>query len=93
MSTTQVCQMVYFQTKILNLGNLNMLVGIFNGYLEYFPAIRYILWLNGNVVEIWSIFPRFLVYCVKKNLATLQLLTRLEKLLKPNFTVQTNSET
>jgi hypothetical protein len=34
-------------------------VGIFCGHLEYFTAIRYILWPFCNVVVIWYIFPRF----------------------------------
>jgi hypothetical protein len=37
--------------------------GIFYGNVEYFTVIWYILWPFGNLV---------LVYCVKKNLATLQ---------------------
>jgi hypothetical protein len=40
-------------------------VGIFYGHLEYFTAIRYILWSFGNVVIIWYIFFTVLVYCVK----------------------------
>jgi hypothetical protein len=39
-------------------------VGIYYGYLEYTTAIWHILWPFGNLVTI-------LVYCVKKNLATL----------------------
>jgi hypothetical protein len=47
------------------------IVGTFYGHLEYFKAIpRYILWPFGNVVVIRYVFP-FLVYFVKKNLATL----------------------
>jgi hypothetical protein len=45
-------------------------VGIFYGHLEYFTAIWYIFGLFDNVVVIWYIF-HVLVYCVKKNLATL----------------------
>jgi hypothetical protein len=39
-------------------------VGLFHGHLVYFTAIWYILWLFG-------IFSPVLVYCTKKNLATL----------------------
>jgi hypothetical protein len=42
-------------------------VGIIYGHLVYFTAIWYILWPFGNLLVI---FPA-LVYCVKKNLATL----------------------
>jgi hypothetical protein len=43
-------------------------VRIFYVNLEYCTAISYILWpFGGNLVY----FPPFLVYCVKKNLATL----------------------
>jgi hypothetical protein len=45
-------------------------VGIFFGYLEYITAIWNILWLLGNLVTIWYIFPRFGILC-KENLATL----------------------
>jgi hypothetical protein len=45
--------------------------GVFYSHLEYFTGIWYILRQCGNVVVIWYIFPRFLVYCVMKNLATL----------------------
>jgi hypothetical protein len=38
--------------------------------LEYIMNIWYILWPFGNLMAIWYIFP-ILVYCVKKNLATL----------------------
>jgi hypothetical protein len=46
-------------------------VGIFFGHLEYIMDIWYILWLFGNLEGIWYISP-VLVYCVKKNLATLR---------------------
>jgi hypothetical protein len=45
-------------------------VDTFYGHLHYFAASWNILWPLGNVVVIWYIFP-VLVYCVKKNLATL----------------------
>jgi hypothetical protein len=49
-------------------------VVIFSGHLEYFLTIWYIKWANGNFVHmyevIWYIFS-VLVYCTKKNLATL----------------------
>jgi hypothetical protein len=45
-------------------------VGIFYVHLEYILAIWYILWPLGALVATWNIFP-VLVYCVKKNLATL----------------------
>jgi hypothetical protein len=50
--------MVCFQTKHPNLGKFWRTlefenVGIFNGRLEYFTAIWYILWPVGNVVVIW----------------------------------------
>jgi hypothetical protein len=45
-------------------------IGIFNSHLEYIMNIWYILWPFGNLMAIWYIFP-ILVYCVKKNLATL----------------------
>jgi hypothetical protein len=46
-------------------------VGIYFGHLEYIPAIRYILWLIVNLLRQFGIFFPVLVYCVKKNLATL----------------------
>jgi hypothetical protein len=45
-------------------------VALYCGRLEYFINIGYILWEVGNLVVIWHIFPA-LVYCTKKNLATL----------------------
>jgi hypothetical protein len=56
--------MVCFQTKHPNLGKFWRTlefenVGIFNGRLEYFTAIWYILWPFGNVVVIWHIPPPF----------------------------------
>jgi hypothetical protein len=47
-------------------------VVIYSGHLEYFTTIGHILWAFGNLVVIWYIFPT-LVYCTKKNLATLLL--------------------
>jgi hypothetical protein len=44
--------------------------GLFYGHLEYFTLIWYIIWQFVNIVVIWHISP-ILVYCVKKNLATL----------------------
>jgi hypothetical protein len=46
-------------------------IGRFNGHLENITDIRYILWPFGYVVVIWYVFIHVLVYCVKKNLATL----------------------
>jgi hypothetical protein len=46
-------------------------VGIFYARLEYIAAVRYILWPFGNLVVIQYIYP-VLVYCGKKNLATLE---------------------
>jgi hypothetical protein len=56
--------MVCFQTKNPNLGKFwraleGKKIGIFYGHLEYISAIWYILWPFGNLVAIWSIFPRF----------------------------------
>jgi hypothetical protein len=45
-------------------------VGKIYGHLEYFTAICYVLWPLRHSVAIWYIFP-VMVYCVKKNLATL----------------------
>jgi hypothetical protein len=46
--------------------------GIFHGHLERIKmAIWYILNPFGNFVAIWHVFP-VLVFCVKKNLATLE---------------------
>jgi hypothetical protein len=42
-------------------------VGIFNCHLQYFQAVRYILWLIGNVVVIWYIFHRFGVLCQERS--------------------------
>jgi hypothetical protein len=57
----QDCQMVYFQTKNLILGNFGgpCNVGIFYGHLVYSTAIWYTLWTYGIFVVIWYIFPRF----------------------------------
>jgi hypothetical protein len=45
-------------------------VFIWSVHLEYFTTIGYIYSTFGNFVVIWCIFPA-LVYCTKKNLATL----------------------
>jgi hypothetical protein len=42
-------------------------VGVFHGHLEYFTAIRYILWPFGNFVVIWYNFPRFGILCREKS--------------------------
>jgi hypothetical protein len=49
----QGCQMVYF------LGVESVV--IFSGHLEYYTTIWYILWLLGNFVILWYIFPRFVI--------------------------------
>jgi hypothetical protein len=63
MQTNQGCQMVCFQTKNPNLGKflegLRMEnADVFDGHLEYFTVIWYILWPFGNVVVFRYIFPR-----------------------------------
>jgi hypothetical protein len=45
-------------------------VGIFNGHLVYFTAIWCILWTFGLFCSNLYMYP-VLVYCTKKNLATL----------------------
>jgi hypothetical protein len=55
--------MVCFQTKNPNLGKflegLRMEnADVFDGHLEYFTVIWYILWPFGNVVVFRYIFPR-----------------------------------
>jgi hypothetical protein len=71
----QGCRMVYFQTKKSQLGKFwralqwKMFVyftgiGVLYGILIYLMDILNVLWQFG-------IFPRVLVYCTKKNLATL----------------------
>jgi hypothetical protein len=40
---------------------------IFYGHLEYFTVVWYILWLFGNVVVIWYIFPSFGILCQEKS--------------------------
>jgi hypothetical protein len=42
-------------------------VDLFYGHLVDFTAIRYILWLFGNVVIIWYIFYGFGVLCQEKS--------------------------
>jgi hypothetical protein len=42
-------------------------VGIFYGHLEYITALRNILWLFGNLVAIWYIFPRFGKLCQEQS--------------------------
>jgi hypothetical protein len=74
--SVQGCQMVYFQTKNPNLGKFWRALEW--ALLVYFMVIWNILrpfgicifWPLGNVGVIWYISP-VLVYCVKKNLATL----------------------
>jgi hypothetical protein len=71
---TRVARWYCFQTKnpvwVHFWGPQNETVGIFYGHLEYITAIWYILWSFGNLVAVWYI-PPFLVYWIKKNLATL----------------------
>jgi hypothetical protein len=69
--------MVCFQTKNTNLDKLRRVLlkenlGIFYDKLVYFTAIRNILWPFG-ICSLWSfgIFLPVLVFCTKKNLATL----------------------
>jgi hypothetical protein len=67
--------MVCFQAKHTDLGKFFRalewkMFRLVCGTLEYFTAIWYILWPFGNVAAILYISP-VLVYCVKKNLATL----------------------
>jgi hypothetical protein len=77
-SFVQGCQVVYFQTKNINLGK-------FLRALEW--KGWYILWLFVMLLRPFGIFyghlvhfPTFLVCCVKKNLATLyQMATKKEK--------------
>jgi hypothetical protein len=45
-------------------------VGSFCGHLEYITAVWYIIGPFGNLVVSWYFFP-VLIYCIKKNLATL----------------------
>jgi hypothetical protein len=68
--------MVYFQTKSPNLGKflegLGMeKVGVFNGHLKYIMAVWYILMAIWYTLWPFGIIFHVLVYCVKKNLATL----------------------
>jgi hypothetical protein len=73
-SVQQGCQIVCFQTKNPNLGKFwsalewKMLVHV----MVISMVFWYIIWPFGNVVVI-GIFSLVLVYCVKKNLATLRL--------------------
>jgi hypothetical protein len=46
-------------------------VDINSGHLGYFITIGYIKWAFGNFEVIWYIFAA-LVYCTKKNLATIR---------------------
>jgi hypothetical protein len=55
--------LVYFMV----IWNLLRSFGIFYGHLESFTVIWYILWLFGNVVVIWYIFPRFGILCQEKS--------------------------
>jgi hypothetical protein len=72
----QGCQMVYFQTKNRNLGKFWRALEWKK--LVYSVALWNILHLvyvfNGNLVFKWHcvIFSPVLVYCIKKNLATLR---------------------
>jgi hypothetical protein len=73
---TQGCQMAYFQTKNPTLGKfLKGLamedVGLFYGNLVYFATTWYNLWQSGILYSHWVHFFTVLVYCLKKNLATL----------------------
>jgi hypothetical protein len=67
-SQTHGCQMVYFRTKNLNLGKVCRVLQW--KMLAYFMAVCSILGPFGIFVSIWYIF-HVLVYCTKKNLATL----------------------
>jgi hypothetical protein len=68
----QGCQMVYFQNKSPNLVKFwralewKRLAYVFFGQLEYLSDIWYILWLFGNLVAIWYIFPHFGKLCQEK---------------------------
>jgi hypothetical protein len=79
-ASVQGCQMVYFQTKNSNLGKFwrvlqwNMLV--FYGHAFYFTATRHIL--RRFSIFCGNLFP-VLVYCAKKNLATLRRWRQSEK--------------
>jgi hypothetical protein len=56
-------------------------VGIFDAYMEHIMAIWYILWSLYNFV-MFGIFFTVLVYCVKKNLATLKV-TKIRPIWSP----------
>jgi hypothetical protein len=47
-------------------------VGIFYGHSVHFTVFCYILWTFGIVRRKFGIFIPVLVFCTKKNLATLQ---------------------
>jgi hypothetical protein len=57
--------MVCFQTKNNNLGKFWRAIEWKT--LVYFMAIWYILWLFGNVVVIWYLFPPFGILCQEKS--------------------------
>jgi hypothetical protein len=68
--------MAYFQTRNPNLGKFSrgramVDVGIFSGHLVNFNDIWYILWPLGISYGYLVHFP-VLVWCTKKNLATLK---------------------
>jgi hypothetical protein len=46
-------------------------IGIFYAHVVYFAAICYILWTLDIFYGYLVIFPILVVYCIKKNLATL----------------------
>jgi hypothetical protein len=68
--------MVSFQTKKTQFGYILKGLGIENLVLVIsnilLPLGTYIYWVFGNFVVIWYIFPPALVYCTRKNLATLE---------------------
>jgi hypothetical protein len=68
--------MVCFQTKNPNLGKLfgalaMEYLGTFYDHLVYFKAIANILWPFWHILWPFGIFLPILVFCTKKNLATL----------------------
>jgi hypothetical protein len=81
MSSLQSCQIVRFQTKNPTLGKFWRVLyvmenlGIFYDHLVNYTAIGNILWPFGIFYGHFGIFSPVLVYCTKKNLATLLLFT------------------
>jgi hypothetical protein len=81
----QGCQIVCFQTINPNLGKLWRVLqamedaGIFYGHLVHFMVFCYLLWTFGIVCGNLVYFP-VLVFCTKKNLATLLKKVCLDKL-------------